>query len=188
MVSKLLFLLYQSGLWFVDIFQDSTSHPRHPGKFVQGINFGGPALTIEGDRWLSLGEALTRGLTISDLQTARSYVRPNPSTTYSITKMLNTGAFKAKVLTLQQSLSDGPYDLYLWLMENYRSDWHSLQVSVGDQVIAPAIGQLKLGHWARYGPYRVMVEEGGLKLTLTSNTPADTHLMGLSIFAVDPAT
>jgi hypothetical protein len=33
-----------------------------------------------------------------------------------------------------------------------------------------------------------MVEEGGLKLTLTSNTPADTHLMGLSIFAVDPAT
>ncbi|MBU6228966.1 MAG: hypothetical protein KGQ93_04655 [Cyanobacteria bacterium REEB459] len=187
MVSKLLFLLYEAGLRLVEVFHGSTGEQGHPGKFVQGINFGGPALTIEGDRWLSLGETLTRGLTMADPQTARSYVKPNPSTSYSITKMLNTVAFKAKALTLQQSLPDGSYDLYLWLMENYRSDWHSLQVAAGDQVIAPAIGQLKLGDWGRYGPYRVRVEGGSLTLTLTSNTPADAHLMGLSIFAVDPS-
>ncbi|MEB3313448.1 MAG: hypothetical protein VKL98_04820 [Cyanobacteriota bacterium] len=185
MVSKLLFLLYQVVLRLRDFVQGQTNHQGDRRQFVVGINFAGPALTIEGDRWLSFKEALALGLSMPDIQLAHSYVRPSPETTYSITKMLNTVAFKAKTVTLHQPLGDGPYDLYLWVMENHQSDWHSLKVSTGDQVLAPAIGQLKLGNWAKYGPYRVTVSQGRLDLTLTSNSLADAHLMGMSIFAAD---
>ncbi len=185
MVSKLLFLFYQVVLRLRDFVQGQTNHQGDRRQFVVGINFAGPALTIEGDRWLSFQEALALGLSMPDIQLAHSYVRPSPETTYSITKMLNTVAFKTEAVTLHQSLGDGPYDLYLWVMENYQSDWHSLKVSTSDQVLAPAIGQLKLGNWAKYGPYRVTVSQGRLDLTLTSNSLADAHLMGMSIFAAD---
>ncbi len=182
MLSKLLFKSHQAVLWVRSIFSDQQVRGTSSGNFVVGINFGGQAVTIEGDRWLAFEAALAMGLSIPEVQTTHSYLRPNPEATYGISQMLNTAVFKAKVIRLQHPLPDGPYELYLWVMENYQSDWHSLKVSTGDQVLAPAIGQLKLGDWAKYGPYRVRVSQGRLDLTLTSNVVADAHLMGLSVF------
>jgi len=187
MLSKLLFKSHQAVLWVRSIFSDQQVRGTSSGNFVVGINFGGQAVTIEGDRWLAFEEALAMGLSMPEVQITHSSLRPSPGATYGISQMLNTAVFKAKAITLQHPLPDGPYDLYLWVMENYQSDWHSLKVSTGDQVLVSVIGQLKLGDWIKYGPYRVMVSQGHLNLTLTSNVVADAHLMGLSIFAANSA-
>lgn len=187
MLSKLLFKFYQAVLWVRTLFSGKQVRGTSSGNFVVGINFGGQAVTVEGDRWLAFEEALAMGLSIPEVQITHSYVRPSPAATYGISQMLNTAVFKAKAITLQHPLPDGPYDLYLWVMENYQSDWHSLKVSTGDQVLVSVIGQLKLGDWIKYGPYRVIVSQGRLGLTLTSNVVADAHLMGLSIFAANSA-
>jgi hypothetical protein len=100
--------------------------------------------------------------------------------------MLNTVIFKTQTLALEQSLPNGRYDLYLWIMENFQTNWHSLELQVASQPIAQGLGQLSLDGWARYGPYTVAVNEGWLNLALTTHSPEiDAHLMGLSLHRVD---
>lgn len=157
--------------------------PRPNGEFVMGINFGGEAVTIEGYPWQSYEQALANGLSAPGATALTTDVLPIPHVAPAVRKMLNGVIYKPQTLDLYQSLPNGSYDLYLWILENYQTHWHSLDVRIADQLIAQGIGHLTVNHWERYGPYRVTVTDGSLPISITTNDPKiDAHVMGLSLF------
>ncbi len=155
------------------------------GKFVKGINFGGEALTIQGNRWESEQSALQAGLMLPAAQQLQTNLLPQPYASQPMRQMLNTLVYRPQKLELTQILPNGSYQLYLWLIENYQSDWHALELRLNDSPVAQNLGKLPLGHWACYGGYAVTLSDGQLRLSLSAHRPdVDAHLMGLSIFRV----
>jgi hypothetical protein len=159
------------------------------GRFVKGINFGSDAaLVIEGYSWLSYPQALADGLTVPDakpLQTQLSFAHYTHPT---LRAMLNTAIYQAGTLRFSQQLENGDYHLYVWMIENYRSHWHSLELQVDGVAIASELGDLPKGEWRRYGPYPIQVMAERCNLAIHSPKPGvDAHVMGLSIFAVNAA-
>ncbi|HSM80837.1 MAG TPA: hypothetical protein VLS96_04080 [Nodosilinea sp.] len=182
MVNPLKVLLYEPYLTLRDQVTPAREPDRLSGALVKGINLGGEAVTIGGDRWQSYPEALATGLAVPGATSAATYYRPTPHPQRGTRTMLNTVVFKTQTLTLEQTLPNDSYDLYLWIMENYQTHWHSLELQVDGQSVAEGIGHLPFRAWARYGPYPVAVTAGRLRLCLTTNNPQiDAHLMGLSL-------
>ncbi|WP_017302185.1 hypothetical protein [Nodosilinea nodulosa] len=190
MVHKILvlamFLLWQPWLALRDRVAPARSPSPAQGVFVKGINFGGGAVVVGGNRWQSYAEALDTGLSTPGAQTATTQKIPRPYASRGTRAMLNSVIFKAQTLDIEQPLPNGSYDIYLWVMENYQSHWHSLNLSVEGKPVAEGIGYLPQGAWRRYGPYPIVVDNGYLRLALTTHSPnVDAHLMGLSIFKPD---
>ncbi len=156
--------------------------PPSPG-FVQGINFNGSAVTIEGNPWSSYSEALSGGLSVSiSPNLATTGVSPNPSTDADTSSMLNTAIWSSDSFGFSQTLADGDYDVYLWVIENYASNARSFDVAMEGATVASAIGHLALGSWTKYGPYRVTVSGGALDGDLV-RISGDPHVMGMAIFS-----
>lgn len=153
------------------------------GEFVKGINFNGKAITIEGNSWLSYSDALASGLSIPGAIYTESSLKPQPRADRDTKSMLSTVVCKGQRLEIIQTIPNGTYEVYLWIVENHESDYHSIDVSLGGQIVARGIGKLPVNNWAKYGPYRTTVTDGALHLALDTNTPErDAHLMGMAIF------
>jgi anti-sigma factor RsiW len=155
-------------------------------RFVKGINLNGPAVTIEGNRWLSHAQALTEGLSFgSDPQLTVTTVPPRPEPGGETTLMLNSAVFRqGQDLTLRQTLPNGSYEVTLWVMENLQSFYRSFDVRVEGVLCARNVGEkMKLGEWVKLGPFRAEVSDGMLEVQLVK-TRADPHLMGIAIFRV----
>lgn len=183
MRSKLLFLLQQPLLVLRDWLALASPIDASPGEFVKGINLGGDAVTVEGQRWDAYSNALVSGLSVPGAQVAKTYVVPRPHASSGIRKLLNTVIFKPKTLEISQTLPNGTYSIYLWIMENYQSNWHCLDVSINGKSVAQGIGDFDRGSWAKYGPYPAVVTDSALHLAISINNPdLDAHLMGLSIY------
>ncbi len=183
MVNRLKVLLYEPYLRLRDWIFPAQNLPTPPGEFVMGINLGDKAVVVAGDRWQSYAEALETGLSTPGATAAATYCVPTPHASYGTRTMLNSVIFKAQILTLEQTLPPARYDLYLWIMENFQSHWHSLAVQLNGQSVDAGIGDLPVRAWARYGPYPVVVNQGSLHLSLTTNDAnIDAHLMGISLY------
>ncbi|MFQ4138714.1 hypothetical protein PGN35_020610 [Nodosilinea sp. PGN35] len=182
MVNPLKVLLFEPYLTLRD-WATRASDPAPPtGEFVAGINLGGEAVTVGGDRWQSYSEALAAGLATPGATTAATYYVPTPYPSRGTRTMLNSVIFKTQTLAIEQPLPNGSYDLYLWIMENYQTHWHTLELRVAEQPVAQGLGYLPFRGWARYGPYPIAVTDGVLHLSLTTSDPnIDAHLMGLSL-------
>jgi len=184
MHAKLGFFWQQISLLLKDFTQSEAIAPIS-GEFVKGINFGGEAVTIQGHCWEAHSQARATGLSLPEAQTLQTQVLPQPYASRETRNMLNSLVYRPESLELTQSLPNGPYELYLWLIENYQSDWHAFELTVNGVSVAQNLGKLPVGTWARYGGYAARVTDGTLRLTLSTDRPGvDAHLMGLSIFRV----
>lgn len=153
------------------------------GEFIKGINLGGKAVTIAGQSWLSDEAARAEGLTTPEANFGTTNVEPVPYLRRDARQMFNSVIYRRHQLEIEQKLPNGDYGVYLWMMENYQSDWHRLTVSLAGQIVEDNVGQLTLGHWRKYGAYRSTVTDGTLRITVTAQNPdVDAHLMGLSFF------
>jgi hypothetical protein len=179
MISKLITTLKD----FVTPSDAALAGPIPPGEFVKGINFGGDAVTIEGFAWDSYSNARANGLSVPGAESLSTSVQPAPYANRDIRTMLNTVIYKSHTLEIAQRLPNGPYEIYLWIMENYTTHWHSLTVTLENQLVATDVGKLALGQWARYGPYAAHITDGTLHLAISTNdAKIDAHVMGMSIF------
>lgn len=182
MRAKLSSLSNHLSLWLQDLTQQEVTAPVS-GEFVKGINLGGEAVSIQGQRWQSHSSALASGLTLVNPQTLQTHVLPQPYASREMRQMLNSLVYRPQMLELTQMLPNGSYEIYLWLIENYQSGWHALELGLNGLSVAKNLGQLPVGGWARYGGYAVSVTDGLLQLALSTDRPeVDAHLMGLSIF------
>lgn len=157
--------------------------PVPAGRCVMGVNLGGPAVEIQGHRWLGYDAALAAGLQVPQARTAATERRPVPQADAGVRTMLNTVVFRPRTLDITLPLPAGDYQLYLWIMENYQSHWHQLQLRLQGQRVAERLGDLEADAWQRYGPFEAHLQGEALSLSLdTGEDGIDAHLMGLSIY------
>lgn len=184
-------LSFPSRPYMAAIFlQDGEPEPPPPPQpgFVLGVNFNGGAGTIEGNPWISHAQALSSGLSFTgspNLHT--SAISPNPAVDPATAAMLNTAVWRQGAdLSFAQSLADGSYDVFFWVMENYQSNVRSFDIRLEGGVVASNLGTMPLGEWRKYGPYRVAVSGGALNVDFLSRT-GDAHVKGMAIFTADQA-
>ncbi len=162
-----------------------TTNVSSGPSFVKGINFNGGAVTINGNNWLAESSA---GLTLSTILRASTSLTPNPAVDSATSNMLNKGIYSGGNFSVDQSLSNGSYSIYVWAIENYISYYRSFNIKLeGTQVTPSPIGNLPLNSWIRYGPYPVTVNDGILDMDVVKVT-GDTHLMGMEIYAAGADT
>ncbi len=157
--------------------------PAAAGSWVMGINLGGEPVSIQGQRWLGHDEALAAGLQLPQAPSARTSISPSPYAEPGVRQMLNSVVYRSQTLDISLPLPPGSYAVCLWIMENYRSHWHSLTLTLNGLRHERPLGDLALGAWVREGPLHAEVMDGRLQLSLsTGKTDVDAHLMGLSIY------
>ncbi len=158
------------------------------GGFVMGTAFGGPSVTIEGNKWLSYSSALSKGFSQSGGSLGQTWnVTYLPSPDSNTKTMLNNGLWKTGTangvgFTLSQTLANGSYQVYLWEVEDGSNHSRNMNVILQGSTVATGIGDQLVGHWSKYGPYPATVTNGILTLKLVRGTKGDPQAMGIAIF------
>lgn len=182
-------IAYKAGALDSEVLSASFTIVRS-GALRKGINLGGPAVTIDGNAWLSDTAARASGFSSVDatgISTTYAFpVVPVPTTNelsmlQSLVYRSGTGAF-----TLRQTITNGTYHVYLWLIENYLTDFRAIDVSLEGSIAASNIGRLAKGAWRKYGPYLTTVSDGELTIRVAPNNSRDPLLCGLAIFDSEP--
>ena len=159
----------------------TASFVEAPTTFARGVNLNGAAVTIDGNAWLSHAAALADGLSVGSASLSTSSLTPMPAVDAATRTMLNSGVWqRTGNLRLSHSLPPGDYSIYLWVMENYKSNVRSFNVAIEGATVATGVGQLAKSAWQRYGPYPATVADGALTLDLI-RVVGQPHLMGLEI-------
>ncbi|MBM7569234.1 fibronectin type III domain-containing protein [Paenibacillus sacheonensis] len=157
-----------------------TTNAASSSTFVKGINFNGGAATINGNAWLAESSA---GLTLSAVSRTTSALTPSPAVDGATSGMLNSAIWNSGNFSVDQSLTNGTYQVYLWVIENYAANYRSFNVNLeGASATSSPIGSLALGSWVRYGPYAATVGDGVLDMDVLKVT-GDPHLMGMEIWS-----
>jgi len=152
-------------------------------NFILGVNLNGNAVSIEGNLWKSEAQALQNGMSFSE--TPLSYVtnfNPIPTADSDTSAMLNSVHWTIGDWSVQQTLADGEYDIYVWIMENYRSNTRNIDIEIEDTLVAQDIGNITKSHWKKYGPYSVSVNDGRLDIKLLRKSGSEAHMMGFAVF------
>ncbi len=168
----------------------SVAAPGPSSTFVKGINLFGPAVTIEGNAWLSHASALVQGLTVTS---AESYNNGGPysfplvpatdaDTALMLQSMLYTSENVSLGFSMNQALPNGSYEVYLWMVENYQNNFRDATVTLEGVAVANGIGDFARGQWKKYGPYAVPVTDGVLNVKVRPFTKDDSLVAGLAIF------
>lgn len=167
----------------VDNFSPNQTPPSGTYTFLKGINFNGNAATIEGNSWQSMSTALSNGLSIpSGYTSANTSLTPNPAVDNDTNGMLNTAIWRSNApITINQTVENGEYQVYLWVMENYQSNVRKMNVKLENTQVATDVGYLAKNSWMKYGPYTVTVADGTLNTELV-NTQDSPHIKGMAIY------
>ncbi|MBA3684667.1 MAG: hypothetical protein H0W72_05435 [Planctomycetes bacterium] len=149
--------------------------------FLRGINLGGPAVIIRGERWMAQNEAAAAGLRLDESAAAsqgRSIAGRELDADTRI--MLVSGLTSTSgIIEVEQSLTPARYAVSLWVSGS--SDASTLSVLV-DGVRRPAGRAARRGeNWMRVGPY---VIDAGSKLRLGVSGGDDLRLAGIEFATV----
>jgi hypothetical protein len=156
-----------------------------PSKFALGVNLGGPAVNVAGNPWLSYDEARGSVLDVGNAQDVTAVVPPVPVALAETTTMLSSGIYGDE-LHLKLKVANGRYHLFLWVLENWRTNHRAMNFLVGTELVAQNVGSFEKGQWNKFGPYLAVVQDGQLRIDV-ENPRKDTahmHLMGLELFSL----
>ncbi|NOU64565.1 hypothetical protein GC096_11040 [Paenibacillus sp. LMG 31461] len=175
----------QAGKIRVDYMKlEQTSAAAPSPVFTKGVNFNGGAVTIEGNSWLAQSAAVTSGMTISSVSSATNTRTPNPSADVDTASMLHSEIWKGGNISISQTVTNGTYSVFLWVMEDYQNNFRSFDVKL-EGAVKGTVATGTVGSWTRYGPYTATVSDGSLTMDLVRLT-GDVLLQGMAIYAVTP--
>ena len=153
-------------------------------QFMKGVNFGGNAVTIEGERWLSQQDAQADGLSfVPEPKIATTNVLAAWSPEAASVEMLNSAVYaKDSALTIKQTVPQATYDVYFWVMEP-QADYHrSFEIEIEGQIIESNVcSKLLRSEWQKLGPYTITVADSSLDIRLIK-IRQEPCLMGMAIF------
>jgi lysophospholipase L1-like esterase len=158
--------------------------------FVRGINLRGPAVVIEGDQWLSYSNALATGftnLTGLTFDNGGPYGFPlTPTPPVDTALMLQTALVSftttnGQGVRMNQGVTNGQYQVYYWLLENFQSNSRSMDLRLEGLLVANNVGTLPLGAWQRVGPYNTTVSDGVLNMEVVRRTNGSPQVFGVAI-------
>jgi hypothetical protein len=164
------------------------------GPFHWGVNLnGGDSLLIDGHLLLSESDAVTAGLVITNTQpisTVGSLVRyPSPDVATTILlgdQLLRADGTGNAVIGLQHGLTNGFYDVFLFVSEDQQGYSRDMRLILEGQIAARGIGFLANGDWQKYGPYRIEVTDGVMDVGVQQETLGVPKIAGLSVYQADP--
>jgi lysophospholipase L1-like esterase len=165
-------------------------------SLVRGVNVNGPALVVDGLPWISWATATNTGLSIT---TADLYgfnqgipyeyeLNPTPDGDTDIimwSAFYRSPALNGQGFTLSQTISNGYYQVYLWMIENGIAHFRDVDARLEGVTAATGLGDLPKGDWRKYGPYPVNVTDGVLDLDILRHTKGDPSLYGFAIFTIN---
>jgi mannan endo-1,4-beta-mannosidase len=163
---------------------DTATQPPPATTFVKGINVNGGAVTIEGNAWLSYTQALGQGFSQSGGATDTKSLTPTPATDAATTSMLNTLLYATTdpgTITLNQTVANGGYQVYVWVMENFQAHSRRFNVNLEGTQVATGVGDLGLNEWRKYGPYTAAVTDGSVTVNLVG-VAGRPMVMGMAIY------
>ncbi|MNB93326.1 F5/8 type C domain protein [compost metagenome] len=128
-------------------------------SFSKGINFSGDNVIIDQNLWLGENQS---NVSISDIP-IRNCSSLIPSTNQNVEYMLSSSLSKPNNFYLNINVDNGQYDVYFYVKEDYKDNSREFNVYVQDKLVTETpIGSLKLGEWAKYGPYEATVVDKNL--------------------------
>jgi hypothetical protein len=154
--------------------------------FVEGINLRGPAVTIDGNQWLSYREALSSGVNVYSTDTTTA-PKPqildwNPAPVDSdYYHMIGTSLFRNKNDSLTIPVSNGQYDVYVWMIEDYKDNARYSSLSLEGNLVSSSVGLLSVNTWQKYGPYAATVTDDSLNVVVTG-LHRSPEFAGIAIF------
>jgi endonuclease/exonuclease/phosphatase (EEP) superfamily protein YafD len=170
--------------------QERTEATADSSGFVVGVNVAGDAVEVDGRRWLSHRQAAERGLTVAYGRVLRrpEYGFPfHPPADAGTAAMLRSAIWRpspprGRGIALGYPLPSGEYDVYLWIVENYRDRARRMEARIEGATARRGIAELPLGAWRRYGPYRADVRDGRLDIEMVNGGWGDPGLMGFAVY------
>ena len=159
--------------------------------FYKGINLNGPAATVEGNAWLSYTSALASGLTVLNANLwAGSYTfTASPVADAGTAAILGSAVWRpadtnGTGFSLLQAVPNGTYQVYVWAIENFNSNYRNMDLKLEGVTVVQGIGDLPYGTWKKYGPYTTTVSDGVLNIDVLRGTKGDPGLIGMAIYSV----
>lgn len=163
------------------------------GPFQSGVNLNGGSLMVDGNLLDSEAEATGDGLVTSNAQPVSTagnpilYPVPDASTIILLGDQLLLSAPSPDApLGLSHPLPDGHYDVFLYVVEGVESHSRDMSVSLEGETVASGIGDLALGEWHKYGPYRTRVSDGLLDIALEKGTKGAPKIAAFTIYQASP--
>ncbi len=191
-------LVGTSGSVSITVSTVSAPPPSVPSAsgFVRGINLAGPAITIEGNPWLSGLEARNRNLL--SVQSGAEWFTDRYSFTYSPAADAQTDLLLRSLLwasgtspgggvQLKLPVSNGTYQVYLWIVENNKNNYRLMDVVVEGVVVQSRVGELPLGAWRKLGPYTATVTDGVVDISMLNGGKGDPLVSGVALFSAATA-
>ena len=163
------------------------------GEFVFGVNLNGPAQVVDGELFEGQAEAATAGLVTSNAVPAAIqeslplYPAPDPATASLLDGQLlrqnpNSG------MLLRKPLENGFYDVFFFLVEGQADYSRDIWIQLEGRSAGTGIGDMALGEWHKYGPYRTEVTDGMLDVDLRNVSKGVPKIAALSVYqAPSPA-
>jgi hypothetical protein len=152
-----------------------------PATFIKGINLNGGAVTVNGNPWLSDMAARADGFsnsnaTFSNTRTYSPAVDPDTNT------MLRSGIWCSVCnVSFSQTLPNGSYDIYLWTVEDYQTNYRAWNLVLQNVQVASGLGRMPLNEWRRHGPFPATVTNGLLTATMV-RVAGDPSVQGIEIW------
>jgi hypothetical protein len=146
--------------------------------FYKGINFNGPATTINGNAWVGDGTAFI--FTGSRFESQSVVLNPAVSDA-NLAKMIRSSIWNNGGTTIKvPNTPNGTYDVYLYVWEDNNSEKFSLyleNVLVQKDYVSGAKGA-----WKKLGPWRTSIKDGAIDLRASG--PSAANFSGLEIWSV----
>jgi hypothetical protein len=144
--------------------------------FHRGINFNGPAITIDGNAWEASATAV--GFTQNGWQMSGTTTGLSPATDANRAAMLTTAFFRDN-MTWSLIVPNGTYQVSVYTWEN---DWPEVfSLALEGVVRISNYDTVGAGHWSKLGPYTVTVTDGVLN---ASTTGWASNISGMEVFRV----
>lgn len=162
--------------------------PPASADFVVGVNFGGGAVTVDGNLWQSESDALSNGLSWTSMGPFDPFVyatTPVPAVDAATATMLNDVrylTFGTSSVTIHQTVPNGQaYNVQLWTFEAYSGN--AREMSVSGDIATTNFGDLPLAAWEARTLTTGIITDGSIDFTLT-NMANQPVLSGMAIFSV----
>ena len=86
--------------------------------------------------------------------------------------------------SMNQVVPNGTYQVYVWAVENFGSNYRNMDLKLEGVTAAQGIGDLPYGSWKKYGPFTTKVSDGVLNMDVLRGTKGDPGLVGIAIYSV----
>ena len=155
----------------------------------------GEEVTVNNQVWIAEDEALAitptpmqlgNTLSVSTNPAIKIYPTPDLSTRALVESQLRRQSDTNNVaLSIAYPLANGTYDVFFTLAEGQTAYSRDVRATIEGNIVARAIGNLALGEWVNYGPYRTTVNDGILNMDFTRETKGSPKIAKFSIYQAE---